>query len=63
MMRAPATWIGTGFVVVGLVWSLQGLGFVTGSPMTGVTLWAILGPMTALAGVLLLVRSARRSRQ
>jgi hypothetical protein len=63
MMRAPATWIGTGLVVVGLVWSLQGLGYLTGSPMTGATLWAILGPIAALAGVWLLVRAARRRRQ
>lgn len=63
MMRAPATWIGTGLVVVGLVWSLQGLGYVTGSPMTGATFWAILGSIAALAGVWLLVRTARRRRQ
>lgn len=62
-MRGPATWIGTGLVVVGLLWTLQGLGYVTGSPMTGVTLWAILGPMTALAGMWLLVRTARRRQQ
>jgi hypothetical protein len=32
-------------VVVGAVWTLQGLGYVGGSVMSGVTLWAIVGPI------------------
>ena len=31
-------------VVVGLVWTFQGLGYVKGSPMTGVEFWAVVGP-------------------
>lgn len=40
-------------VVVGAVWTLQGLGYLEGSPMTGVQLWAILGPLVAGLGVAL----------
>lgn len=47
-------------VVVGIVWTLQGLGVLGGSAMSGVTLWAVVGPLVALAGILLAVRSRRR---
>ena len=46
-------------VLVGLVWTLQGLGYLAGSAMTGVTLWAIIGPIVAILGVLLVARSVR----
>ena len=44
---------------VGVLWTLQGLGVVGGSVMSGVTLWAIIGPVVAIAGALLLVASRR----
>lgn len=47
-------------VLLGLLWTGQGLGWIGGSPMTGVTVWAIVGPLVALLGVLLAVRGARR---
>jgi hypothetical protein len=40
--------------VAGIVWTLQGLGYVTGSFMTGATVWAVVGPATALAGLALI---------
>ena len=48
--------------IAGMVWTLQGLGYVTGSFMTGATLWAVIGPVTALAGLALIAFSllARR---
>jgi len=49
-------------VLVGVVWTLQGLGYLAGSVMTGVTLWAIIGPIVALVGLVLLVMGARRLR-
>ena len=59
MRRLLLTGIGTLMVVAGAVFTLQGLGFLHGSAMTGVTLWAILGPIIAIAG-LALVSLARR---
>ncbi|MET8283481.1 hypothetical protein [Micromonospora sp. NPDC005174] len=50
-------------VVVGAVWTVQGLGYVDGSVMTDETLWAVLGPIVALAGLVALwlgLRSRRR---
>ncbi|WBB81443.1 hypothetical protein O7606_08810 [Micromonospora sp. WMMD882] len=38
-------------VVVGAVWTVQGLGYVTGSVMTDQRIWAVLGPLLVLAGV------------
>ena len=38
-------------LLVGALWTLQGLGYVGGSAMSGVTLWAIIGPIVALAGL------------
>ena len=40
-------------VIVGAVWTLQGLGYLEGSPMTGEDFWAIAGPVLAGLGVAL----------
>ena len=46
-------------VAVGLLWTLQGLGYVGGSPMTGVTVWAVIGPALAGLGVALGIVAVR----
>lgn len=47
----------------GAVWTLQGVGALPGSVMSGVTLWAIIGPVTAVVGIALLSWGiARRHR-
>ncbi|GGO23682.1 hypothetical protein [Micromonospora parathelypteridis] len=51
-------------VVIGAVWTVQGLGYVSGSVMTDEKIWAVLGPLVALAGLVVLwlgLRSRRRS--
>lgn len=45
---------------VGLVWTLQGLGYLAGSPMTGVATWAIIGPLVAGLGVALVIVALQR---
>jgi hypothetical protein len=42
-MKAVAAGIGALMVLVGLVWMLQGLGYLGGSSMTGDPKWAIIG--------------------
>ena len=54
--------LGAILVVLGGIFTLQGLGYLGGSPMTGVTLWAVIGPILAVVGVALLVRTARAGR-
>jgi hypothetical protein len=54
-------------VVVGAVWTLQGLGQLGGSAMTGERVWAVVGPIVGAAGLALIViglrtRSRSRSR-
>jgi hypothetical protein len=52
--------LGILLVLVGALWTLQGLGVVGGSVMSGVTLWAIVGPLVVLAGIALIVTGRRR---
>lgn len=51
--------VGVILIAIGALWTLQGVGVVGGSAMSGVTLWAIVGPAVALGGILLVVRSRR----
>ncbi|WP_422774392.1 hypothetical protein ACN28C_16910 [Plantactinospora sp. WMMC1484] len=46
-------------VVVGAVWTLQGLGRLGGSVMTGEPLWAVVGPVVVVAGLVLVVLGLR----
>jgi len=47
--------VGTGFLLTlaGVVFTLQGVGILGGSVMSGVTFWAVAGPVIVLAGVVL----------
>jgi hypothetical protein len=54
--------VGAALALLGTVWTLQGLGYIGGSSMTGDRLWAIIGPIAALIGVLLIVGGLRKSR-
>ncbi len=60
LMRALGIALGVLMVLVGALWTGQGLGYVGGSPMTDQTVWAIIGPILAGLGVGLVVVSARR---
>lgn len=52
--------LGVLLALMGLTWTLQGLGILqSSSPMTGVTLWAIIGPIVAITGIVLVVRAVR----
>lgn len=52
--------LGVVLVLAGVVWTLQGLGFVGGSFMTGATIWAVIGPITAVAGIIVATTGFRR---
>jgi hypothetical protein len=55
---APLTF-GLLAVVVGALWTLQGLGRLGGSVMSGVTAWAIIGPIVAVVGLVLIALGLR----
>jgi hypothetical protein len=59
-MSSPRVWIGLALVVVGAIWFGQGIGLIGGSAMTGVALWAVIGPLLALVGGALVVTGLRR---
>jgi hypothetical protein len=40
-------------VLVGVVWTLQGLNILGGSVMSGNPMWAIIGPIVAIVGLVL----------
>jgi hypothetical protein len=52
--------VGVLAVVLGGLWTLQGLDLVGGSVMSGVTVWAIIGPVVAVVGLGLIVLGVRR---
>ena len=60
MRHAALIVLGALLVLIGVVFTLQGLGYLGGSAMTGVTLWAIVGPIVALIGLALVVTSLRK---
>lgn len=58
-------WLALGLlaVVVGAVWTLQGLGYVGGSAMTDERIWAVIGPILAIVGLVVIVRALRSRRR
>jgi hypothetical protein len=62
MGRRVAVTVGVLMLVVGALWTFQGLGYLKGSPMTGVETWAVIGPIVAGLGVALTIVGLARSR-
>ncbi|OKI45049.1 hypothetical protein [Micromonospora sp. CB01531] len=50
-------------VVLGAVWTLQGLGYVDGSMMTGERIWVVIGPIVVLIGLVVLWYGLRARRR
>jgi hypothetical protein len=63
MKRIVLAVIGVAAVVAGVVWTLQGLGYVGGSFMSGATMWAVIGPVVAVAGLVLIAVAGRPLRR
>jgi len=57
--------VGVVLILLGATWGLQGLGVIGGSVMSGVTFWAVVGPIIVVAGLVsafLGVRSIRSKK-
>ena len=52
--------IGVVLILLGGVWTLQGVGVLKGSLMTGVTLWAVIGPILIVLGLVAAIFGVRR---
>jgi hypothetical protein len=62
MRRAFVVVFAVGLVVAlfGLIWALQGFGVLGGSPMSNTTTWSVIGPITALIGIVIAVFGWRK---
>jgi hypothetical protein len=54
--------VGVVAIMAGVTFALQGFGVLGGSAMSGSSLWAAIGPLIALAGLLAVVAGVRRLR-
>ncbi len=61
MRKGVLITVGVLVIIVGAVFTFQGLGVIGGSAMTGNTIWAIIGPIIALVGIALTVYGLRSS--
>jgi uncharacterized membrane protein YqgA involved in biofilm formation len=63
MRRILVVAVGVLITVAGVVFALQGLGYIAGSVMTGTTLWSVLGPLIAVGGLCIVAVGFRVSRR
>jgi len=59
MTRIVLIVMGAILILAGVLWTLQGLGVVGGSAMSGQTLWAVVGPIVVVVGAVVLFRGLR----
>jgi hypothetical protein len=59
MRRILLSLVGALLIIAGVVWTLQGLGYLKGSVMTGATVWAVIGPVVALGGLAMTLTGLR----
>jgi hypothetical protein len=63
-LTAVGKWLTVGLgvvlVLLGAVWTVQGLGYLEGSFMTGQKLWTAIGSLCVIGGLLLAVAGLRR---
>jgi hypothetical protein len=60
MKRVLLVGVGLLITVAGVIFALQGVGAIGGSVMSGVTFWAVAGPVIALAGLAMAAAGLRR---
>jgi hypothetical protein len=56
------TAVGVIVTIAGVIWALQGFGVIGGSFMSGNSVWAIIGPIVAVIGLLITGIGIRRAR-
>ncbi len=52
--------VGVLLILAGIIFALQGAGVIGGSAMSGVTFWAVIGPVIAVAGLVMAAVGLRR---
>lgn len=61
-MRWVGIVLGVLGVFIGIVWTLQGLNILGGSVMSGHTIFAVIGPIVAIGGLVLAIAGVRAGR-
>jgi hypothetical protein len=61
-MRIVLNIVGVVLVILGIIWILQGMNVMLGSPMTGQTRWAVRGGILVFAGIAGLVWATRKRK-
>jgi hypothetical protein len=59
-LRIVSNIIGIVAILLGILWSLQGAGYVYGSFMSGQPTWLYIGLATVLVGLVVLLAARRR---
>jgi len=62
MRSGVLTAVGVIATIAGVIWALQGFGVIGGSFMSGNSVWAIIGPIVAVIGLLVTGIGIRRAR-
>ena len=62
MKKLALLLLGVLILVVGLIWTFQGLGYLEGSAMSGEETWAVIGPAVAGLGVAMIIVVTRPRR-
>lgn len=62
MKKTALVVVGAVLVLAGVTFGLQGLGVIGGSAMSGKTVWALIGPVLAVVGLVVLARATRSDR-
>jgi hypothetical protein len=60
MRRTGLVVIGAVIALLGLLFTLQGTGVITGSSMSNTTFWSVAGPVVILVGLLVAAMGLRR---
>ncbi|MGH3156070.1 MAG: hypothetical protein ACRDNF_05790 [Streptosporangiaceae bacterium] len=60
MKRTLLVGLGVLLMLAGIIFTLQGSGVMGGSTMSGVTFWAVAGPVIAVAGLVIVAVGLRR---
>src|SRR5579863_3001973 len=60
MKRVLLVGVGLLITLAGVIFTLQGVGALGGSVMSGVTFWAVAGPVIALVGLAMVAVGLRR---
>jgi hypothetical protein len=61
MKSSMSAGLGALAILIGVIWIVQGLGYLKGSFMTGHLIWTVIGGVVVIGGLVAIARSRRGS--